>query len=766
MRENLPVLLLKNLVLLPCQEVRLELNNELSKKIISIAQDKCMDKLLVVCPSNTLETNPSVSDLPYLGVIAKIKSQIELPNGNYRVILVGLNRVNVCEYQNNETTPEILESTVKRIYIDDSDKSEEEALFRTLKQLVEQYIENNPAASNSVLNAISSISDLDMLTDVITNFLPFDIKKKIAYMNEFDYLKRASDLIKELNVEIEVINLEAKIEEEIRGSFEKEQRDFILKQKISKLNEELGINVDKQTEVSMYLDRVSSLHCNDKIKKRLEQEINKYSYTSETNPDCSVIRNYLDTVINLPWDISSKDETDLKHIERNLNKSHFGLDEAKKRILEFIAIKKNNPDIKAPIICLVGPPGTGKTTLAMSISTALNREFYKISVGGLNDASELTGHKRTYLGSSPGKIIQGLNKCGTNNPLMLIDEVDKMVKDFKGDPSAVLLEILDQSQNNTFVDNYIEEPFDLSKILFVLTANEIKDIPKPLLDRLEIIEISSYTEYEKIDIAKKYLIPNIIAEYNCKKIKISDEVILRIINYYTNESGVRELDRLLKKIYRHSIINDNNLKNLTNEKISEILGLEKYNINFERPNHIGSSNTLGVTSFGGIIVNIEAILLSGSGNITVTGNAQDSIKECASVALNYIRYNAQELDVDLKTINKNDICINILNYGIKKDGSSGGVALTSSILSLLLKKEIDPNTCFTGEITLHGDILSVGGIKEKIIGAYNNNFQTVYIPLGNKNDIATIPNEIKEHLDIKFVSNYYQIYESVFAKHK
>lgn len=766
MLENLPVLLLKKLVLLPYQEVRLELNVELSKKVIDHSENFYNNKLLIICPNDTLESSPSAADLPNVGVLSKIKSKIELPNGNYRVVICGLNRVIVKNYKNNSEDREILESLVKRIYIDDTDPASETAVIRTLKSVVEKYMEINPAASNSVTNTIANMTDLDMLTDIITNYMPFDLKKKVSYMNEFDALIRANNLIKDINLELEVINIETKIDDEIREQFEKEQRDFILKQKINKLNEELGLNVDKQTEVTLFNEKIESLDVNNKTKKKLQDEVKKYSYTSEANPDSSVIRNYLDTVISLPWNTYSKDETNLKKIKRSLDKSHFGLEEAKNRVLEYIAVKKNSNNIKAPIICLVGPPGTGKTTLGISISKALNKEFYKISVGGLNDSTELTGHKRTYLGSSPGKIIQGIKKCGTANPLILIDEVDKMVKDFKGDPSAVLLDILDPSQNNAFIDNYIEEPFDLSKVMFILTANDIRTIPSALKDRLEIIEISSYTETEKIDISKNYLIPTIVEEYNVNKVKISDELLLFIINSYTKEPGVRELDRVLRKIYRNIIINEIKSKSIDMELLLSILGPVKYENNFIRRNHIGSVSTMGVTPYGGVVINIESTLTSGDGKINITGNVEDSIKESINIGLHFVKSKAKEYGINTKDLSNNDININALNYGIKKDGTSGGLAFTTSIISLLLGKEISNTTTFTGEITLHGDILKVGGIKEKIIGAYNNGYKKIFIPLENKNDLVKVPENIKNTVEIIMVSDYQEVFNELFKKHK
>lgn len=761
MLENLPVLLLKKLVLLPYQEVRLELNNDISKKIIDISINSFNNKLLVISPSNMLEVNPNIEDLPMLGVLAKIKSNIVLPNGNYRIVLTGINRVKVKSYSNNS---KYLDALVKRLYIDE--EIEDTAIVKSLKTKALKYMEINPESSNAVASTINNVDNLDMLTDIIANFMPFDIQKKLKYMNEFDYIKRANSLIKDINVELEVVNIEEKIDNEIRDSLEKEQRDFIIKQKISKLNEELGLNVSKEAEVSIYNEIIDRLDINEQVKKKLYDEVKKYAYTSDTNPESSVIRNYIDTVINLPWNNSSNDEMDLKKIKKNLDKSHFGLDEVKQRILEFIAVKKNNKDISSPIICLIGPPGTGKTTIGMSISKALNREFYKISVGGLNDPSELTGHKRTYLGSSPGKIIQGIKKCGTNNPVILIDEVDKIVSDYKGDPSAVLLDILDPVQNKEFIDNYVEEPFDLSNVLFILTANDIKGISSILRDRLEIIEINSYTEFEKIDIAKKYLIPNIVKEYNTSKIKITDDELLNIITSYTKEAGVRELDRTLRKIYRNIIIDDNKIKSIDSNYVLNSLGPVKYKNVTSLSNVPGTVSLLGVTPYGGVILSVESALVPGNNGVIITGNVEESIKESSLIAYHYLLEKNKEYGIDLKKIANHDIHINLLNYNVKKTGTSGALAITTSILSLLLKESVSNDVCFTGEVTLHGDICKVGGIKEKIIGAYNNGFKTIFIPNDNYNDLVKVPDEIKNNVEIKCVSNYDEVFNYLFKKHK
>lgn len=766
MNQNLPVLMIKKLIILPYQEVRIELNIELSKKIVDLSEESYESKLLVICPKDALDSSPSFKDLPDIGVLTKIKAKMELPNGNYRIILVGLNRIQVDGYKNHEVYTNVLLANIKKSEKISFDEKKSLALSRRIKKLVSKYIEINPHTSNSIASTINNISDLDMLVDIVTNFMPFDQKKKISYINTFDTMERAKSLIKDISLELEITNIETKIDDELRAKYEKEQREFLIKQKIEKLNAELGISVDKNKEVSEFEEKIQALPINETSKNKLLDELKRYSYTNDANPDSSVIRNYLQTVISLPWGVLSEDETDLKKVKKHMDLKHFGLEEVKTRILEFLAIKKNNPDINAPIICLVGPPGVGKTTFGMSLSEALNRKFYKISVGGLNDASELVGHKRTYLGSSPGKIIQGIKKCGTQNPVILIDEIDKMVCDYKGDPASILLDILDQNQNHTFIDNYIEEPFDLSKIIFILTANDIKDIPAALKDRLEIININSYTEKEKIDISKKYLLPIIFKEYNTKKYKISDEVLSYIINYYTKEAGARNLERILRKIVRHIIINESDIVSITKSLVTNVLGPVKYDMKEQAiANYPGSVNTLGVTPLGGKVIPIEAVLTPGSGHLNLTGNIAETTLESVNIAYMYIVSNLKTFGIDKKVLNANDININALT-SIKKDGTSGGVAFTTSIISLLLDKSIDRNICFTGEITLHGDIYKVGGIKEKLIGAYNQGFKTVYIPEQNKREIEYLPDYIKDGIEIICVNNYEVIFDDLFTNKK
>lgn len=756
MQEMLPILMLKKIVLLPHEEVRLEINNDISKVALDDANKNHNNKILVISPLNTLEENPSPSDLPNVGVIGKIKTKIKLPNGNYRIAITGLNRVQVLKYVTDNNT-NTLKSLVKRIYVNNGNVVEDTALYRKLMELLENYINLSPEAGNSIMSLVNSIDDLDEVTDLITSFVPLNISKKLYYMNEFDYVKRAKTLVEDINVELEIIKLNERIEKEIRDNFEREQKEIVLKEKISKINEELGISGSKETEVNSFREKLKNIEIKDKSKKKIEAEIRKYEYTNDNNPESSVIRNYLDWVLNLPWEVSSKEETNIDKVEKALNDTHYGLDEVKVRILEYIAIKKLNKNVKSPILCLVGPSGVGKTTLGFSISAALKREFVKVSVGGLNDSGELIGHRKTFLGANPGKIIQGIRKVGVKNPVILIDEVDKMVKDYKGDPASTLLDILDPKQNKYFVDNYIEEEFDLSKCLFILTANNLYDIPDALRDRLEIIEINSYTENEKVSIARNYLLKNITSSYGIKNIKTTDDDVLEIINYYTKEAGVRELDRLLRKLVRNIIINDKK-KVIDKKLIVDVLGNRKYTTT-KVENHIGLVNALACTKLGGVVLPIEGIIYEDKESVITTGNIKELMQESIKVSLSYIKSLKEKYSFSNKTVH-----INALNSAIPKDGTSGGVAITTVILSIIKNKEIPKFVAFTGEMSLYGDILPVGGIKEKIIAGFNNGIKKIFIPKQNEKDLENVDKSILDNMEIVMVSNYQEIYNALFKK--
>ena len=507
MEQLLPVMLLKGLILLPNQEVKIDLNNELSKEIAKLAVKEYNRLVLVITPHNQVEESPDVFDLPEVGVVGKIKSRIELPSGNVRITLKGVRRVKIVKFLNDKDNEEVLEALTTNILLPKFDEIEQKAVIKKLNEVVCEYVASSKHVSNSILNNIKVIDDLDLLTDTISSFISMPFVKKLEYVEEINAMYRARNLLKDIKVEIEVLKLDQKIEKELENSLEASQKEFILREKVKILEQELG--EDKENVAQTYYEELEGFKLARPIHDKILREIKRLEYTSDLSPENAMIRNYLDWILHLPWHKETFENNNLEDIKKKLDEHHYGLEEIKSRILEYVALKNNNDEIKSPIICLVGPPGVGKTSIARQIASALNRKFYKISVGGLNDSSELMGHRRTYMGSNPGKIIQGLRKCGSKNPVFLIDEIDKLTSNSKDDPASVLLDILDREQNTEFIDNYIEEAFDLSHVFFILTANNVENIPIALRDRLEIIYLSSYTNYEKLELAKKYLIPRI-----------------------------------------------------------------------------------------------------------------------------------------------------------------------------------------------------------------------------------------------------------------
>lgn len=751
---NIPVILLKNLVILPNQEIKLELNNVISGKAINDASSNFKSEILVVAPMDLLEEEPSVDDLPKVGVIAKIKNKID-NDGVIEIKLRGLKRVAVNKYY-QEKNNEVLYSEVMYIDLPALVEDEENAILKKLVDTLKKYINISKGISNDILNFVSNNKDLNKITDAITSFLPFNISKKLEYMQEINPIKRAKALIKDMNEEIKGIEIDNELEEKIDESLQNDQRKFILKEKMKVLKQELGEDSWKKEEVIEYRKVLDKLKIDKKIKDHFSHEIDKYEIMSDDALEVSVMHNYLDWVLHLPWNKTRKENANFDEVYKELNKSHFGMDEIKTRISEYVAIKNLNRNIQSPIICLVGPPGVGKTTIAMSIARALNRDFYKISVGGLNDSTELVGSRRTYLASAPGKIIQGLNKCGSNNPLILIDEVDKMVKDYKGDPASTLLEILDPNQNKIFTDNYIEEPFDLSGVLFILTANNVSDIPKPILDRVELIELHSYTVFEKKDIAKNYMLPNILLDnmvYD-NKLKFSDELLYFIINNYTEEAGVRDLERVLSSLARKITIN--NVKVLNEERVVRLLGNPKYTSNLVMEEENGVVNTLAVSNSGGTLSKIEVVTCKGNDKLTITGNAGNILKESISVVLTMLKLKYKY------SFHNEDIHVHFLDASSKKDGPSAGIALSVALCSLKENKKVPSDVAFTGEVSLNGSILKIGGLKEKLIAAYNKNIKVVYMPKSNSEDLENVPKLILDNMEVIPVSNFNEVYTKLF----
>ena len=764
--NKLPVLLLKSFVIFPNQEVKLELNNDISKKVVNLSFKEYNKKVLVLCPIDQKEENPDVSDLPKIGVEAVIVSRIILPNLNVRVTLKGIRRVKAEHFYNNESLKYILECDTNEVILPLFAKEEEGALRRKILSLLEEYINLSPELSNDILGKARNTDNFYIFTDLIATFLDLSIEQKLFYMQEINPLYRAHKIIEDLNLELEVLKLDETIEDKLQTSLEDSQREFILKEKLNQIKELLG--EDEGSDTEEFINKAKDLKLEEKTLKHILHEIDKYSKTLSTSPEVAILRNYIDTFLSLPWNSYGKKETNLNNILKVLNKSHYGLVDVKERIIEYIAAKKRNPNLKSPIICLVGPPGVGKSSIAYAISKALKKEFYKISVGGLNDPSELLGHRRTYVGASPGKVIMAMQKTGVLDPVILIDEVDKMGKDIKGDPASALLDILDTNINNKFIDNYIEEPFDLSNVLFILTANNIGDIPEALKDRLEIINVSGYSLEEKVCIANDFIIPKIFKDNLLnKEIKFSTESIKVIINNYTKEAGVRDLNRNLNKIIRKiiakSYLDKIPLKTtIKKNDISKYLGNKLYDntINYKKPLP-GVVNGLAYTSLGGEVLPIEAVIYDGNGAVNYTGNLGKIIEESIKVSLSYIKSNVKGLKLK-NNLEKSDVHINFLSSAIPKDGPSAGSAITTALIGLLLGKLVDLSVAMTGEITLKGDILKIGGLKEKIIGAYNNGIKTIFIPKDNIDELDDIDNKIIDHLNIIPVSNYSEIYKVLF----
>ncbi len=770
MNNYLPVMMLKDLIILPNQEIKVETRKD--DLLIAVSNKHHNGNLLLVCPNDTLEEEPSINDLPTIGVIGIIKNIIDLPNGNIRLTILGTTRVKIEKYNNLEDNKNILMASITSITDNKTDIVSETALKRKLIKTLTTYINISHTISNSVLSQIAQINDLNKLTDIVTTFIPLSFEKKVNYMNELDPLKRATNLIYDISVEIEVCELDEKIEDTLREEMESNQREFILREKIKQIKKELGDDKDTDSVKDEYLTKLDDLVLSDTTKTKLVLEIKKLDYLPEGHPERAVVQNYLDTILNLPWNKVKPEETDLEKIKKSLTKSHYGLNNIKDRIIEYAALKKRNPYLKNPVICLVGAPGVGKTSISIAIAKALNREFYKLSVGGLSDTSELMGNRRTYLGSNMGKIMQAIKKCDCKNPVILIDEVDKMLKNYNGDPAAALLEIVDPEQNYLFTDNYLEEPFDLSNVMFIMSANDIENIPPALFDRLEIIELASYTLEEKIDIAKKYLIPNIYKNYllNTRDLKISDDVIKEIVNSYTKEAGLRELKRTLEQLIRKIILayEDESLKlNVSEDMLAKYLGPKKFLASEILTNEApGIINALAYTPLGGVVMEIECCLFEGKGEIITTGSLGNVILESIEVAISYIRSNKDFFKVNDYYFDNRNIHLHFLEGATPKDGPSAGVSITSSLLSLILNKPISKEIAMTGEIGLNGEVLEVGGIKEKVIGAYNNGIKTIFIPKTNLKNLEEIPKSILNKLTIHGVSNYSEIYQAIFMSNE
>lgn len=769
MKSNLPVILLKNMVLFPYNEIRLEFESENDKKIISLCESCYDNNILIVNPKDSLESDPEINELPNFGVVCKIKMKLDMPNGKTRVILCGENRAKIYAYSKDDGIYEALYSNVEAEVLT---VKEEIAYVRALNKHIDVYVREVPYMSNTILSQTAGINNIDKLTDIVVIYLPVNLERKEEYLKETSSTSRVKMILDDINKDIEILRLEQKIESDVAVGLEESQREFVLREKIKAIREELG--EEEQNEVEILKDKINSLDCPKKVREKLLVELNRYSLANSSSPDAGMIRSYIDWLINLPWNVYTEDRKDLNKVREILDSTHYGLDNVKDRVIEYLAVKQNTNNLRSPIICLVGPPGVGKTTFAKNIAKSLNRKFTKISVGGINDEAEIIGHRRAYIGAAPGLIIQGMKKAGTKNPVFIIDEIDKMTKDIKGDPASSLLEVLDREQNKYFVDHYIEEEFDLSSVMFIATANYLSQIPDELRDRLEIIELSSYTEFEKLDIAKRHLVVNQLKEHGLKKEQVTfeDDAILTLIRNYTKESGVRELDRLIatimRKIVKKIVVNKSKENYLiTSDSIEEYLGIKKYLYTDNAENErIGIVNGMAYTIYGGDILPIETTIFKGKEELVLTGSLGEVMQESAKIALDYIKSNYDKFGIDLDDLEDKTIHIHVPEGAIQKEGPSAGVALTTALISLFTKKAISSKISMTGEITLTGRVLPIGGLKEKVIGAYRARVNKIFIPRENEKDLKEIPEDIKENIEFILVDDYMDIYNNIVKEKK
>lgn len=772
--NNLPVILLKGLVLLPFEDARIELNNDITKKVLDISRLYHSSEVLIVTPINDLEETPDTGDLPKVGVVAKVTSNIDLPNGKTRIVLTGIKRVKVLNYVNYQNEKDILEGIVLPIQSEEYDEVTETALLRKLNDEVERYISNNPYISNAIISKIKSTNDLEKITDYVANFLPLTNEKKLSFVLDLSRRSRAKKLVTEINIELAVLELENKIEHTLNRNLDEMQKEMLLKEKIKAIKEELGEKDSKTEYIENINNKIQGRKIPNHIMKRLDYELKRYEMTPDSSPEIPVIMSYIDYLVSIPWDVSKKVNTNINSIEESLNKTHFGLEEVKERILEYISVIDINKNVKSPVICLVGPPGVGKTSMALSIANALNKDFVKISLGGINDPAELLGHRKTYVGSAPGKIINALIKAKSKNPVILLDEIDKLGKDYKGDPRDALLDLLDNNANKEFVDQYIEESVDLSNVTWIITANDKSLIPYVLLDRLEIIDVESYLPYEKAIIALEYLIPNIKTKNGIEDVNLTftSGALNKIIDGYTRESGVRELDRLIERIVR-KIILDYKRKNkditdivIEEDDIVNYLSYEKYTRDIKAFNKVkGYSKGLAYTPYGGEVLEIEVASYDGKEKFLTSGSLGEVLEESIDIALSYIKANQSYFKIKREDLNKT-FHLNFREGAMPKDGPSAGTIITTTILSYLLNKPVPNNVSMTGEITLLGDVLPVGGLREKALAAIREGIDKIYVSKFNKRDIFRLDKDIQNKVQFIQVSNYKEIYQDLWEDGK
>ena len=707
-------------------------------------------------------------DVYETGVLVHVLQSVRMPNGNVKVLVEAKHRVLITDIIDVDG---INYADYSEVFSKPIDESKSEALKRKVIDEFANYAKITQKVLPDIIYNIKDIKNTDKAFDLICTNLMIPTAAKQELLEILDVEERAYKILSIIEREIEIFTLEKEIENRVKEQMAEVQKNYYLREKIKAIKEEIGEEADSDEEIAELEQKIEDSKIPEDLKGKLAKEIARLKRMPDFSSEASVIRSYVETVLELPWDKSTKDEIDIKKAQEILDEDHYGLEEVKERILEFLAVKKLNNTLKGSIICLVGPPGVGKTSLAHSIARSMNRKFTRISLGGVRDEAEIRGHRRTYVGAMPGRIVNSLKQVGVNNPVMLFDEIDKMASDFRGDPASAMLEVLDPAQNSTFEDHYIDHTFDLSKVFFVCTANDIGGIPGPLRDRMEIIFIESYTEFEKLNIAKKYLIPQTKEEngLNDYKIPFSDASILKVINEYTREAGVRSLRREISKIFRKMakeiLLEKTSKLSVTETKIKKYLGNAKYRADKIKKDEgkIGVVNGLAWTAVGGTTLEVQAVKMEGKGLLQLTGKLGDVMQESARVAYSYVRHIKNEFGIEEKFNEKTDVHLHFPEGAVPKDGPSAGITITTTIISVLANREVRQDVAMTGEITITGEVLAVGGIKEKVIGAHRVGIREVVLPFDNKVDTEELPKEIASEMKFHFAKTYEDVKKIVFV---
>ncbi|WP_134699983.1 endopeptidase La [Ammoniphilus sp. YIM 78166] len=765
--REIPLLPLRGLLVFPSMVLHLDVGRE--KSVRALEKAMVEDNLILLATQEEVHLEePTKEQIYKVGTVARIKQMLKLPNGTIRVLVEGLKRARINNFVKEDDFFEVHITILEEVV---DDQAEVEALIRTVLKAFEQYIKLSKKVTPETLASVSDIEEPGRLADVITSHLVLKMKDKQDILETIEVKPRLEKLLDILNNEREVLELERKIGQRVKKQMEKTQKEYYLREQMKAIQKELGDKEGRAGEVEELRKQLKESTAPERIIEKIEKEIERLEKTPPTSAEGNVIRTYIDWLLSLPWTKKTEDNLDIRNAEKVLDEDHYGLEKAKERVLEYLAVQKLVDRLKGPILCLVGPPGVGKTSLARSVARALGREFVRISLGGVRDEAEIRGHRRTYVGAMPGRVIQGMKTAGTVNPVFLLDEIDKMANDFRGDPAAALLEVLDPNQNDTFSDHYIEEPYNLSSVMFITTANAVHTIPRPLLDRMEMLYIPGYTEIEKLKISQQYLLPKQREEHGLtdSQLIVSEEALLKIIRMYTREAGVRNLNRMMETICRKAakliVGGEKEQVDLSAESLEELVGKPKYRYGLaETEDQVGACTGLAWTETGGDTLTIEVAVLPGKGKLTLTGKLGDVMKESAQAAFSYIRSRANEWNIDPEFHEKNDIHIHVPEGAIPKDGPSAGITMATALISALTGIPVSREVGMTGEITLRGRVLPIGGLKEKSLAAHRAGLKTIIMPKDNEKDIDDIPETVRQDLTFIPVEHLDQVLEQALVK--